>query len=143
MRRLLAGGSLPRRAAARAVGRRARGARLAGRGPLARGCAPAGDRVLALDFDEFLADVAGHLGRVLAHFGLPRDEALLRAIMDGPVLRQYSKAPELPFPPDERATRLAESRRDNRDEIAKGLAWLERLARADDRIAAVVSEGAA
>jgi hypothetical protein len=103
----------------------------------------AGERVLALDFDVFLADVAGELGRVLAHFGLPRDDALLRAIADGPVPRHYSKAPELPFPPGERAARLAESRRENRNEIGSGLVWLERLARADDRIAAIVAAGAA
>jgi len=111
---------------------------------LARADAEAtGERLLALDFDEFLADVAGSLGRVLGHFGLARDEALLRAIADGPVPRQYSKAPELPFPPGERAARLADARREHRTEIASGLAWLERLARADARIAALVSKGAA
>ena len=103
----------------------------------------AGERVLALDFEAFLADVAGELGRVLAHFGLPFDEALLRAIADGPVPRQYSKAPDLPFPPGERFARLAESRRENREEIASGLAWLERLARADGGIAGIVAAGMA
>jgi hypothetical protein len=100
-----------------------------------------GARVLAIDFESFLADVAGGLSRVLAHFELARDEALLRAIADGPVLRQYSKAPELPFPSGERAGRLAESRRANREEIASGLAWLERLGRADARIGDLVAGG--
>src|SRR5262245_14384884 len=110
---------------------------------LARADAEAvGERVLGLDFDAFLADVAGALGGVLAHFGLPRDEALLRAIAAGPVPRQYSKAPDLPFPPGERAARLAESRRENRGEIAGGLAWLERLAPAAAGVAALVSAGA-
>jgi hypothetical protein len=109
---------------------------------LARADAEAtGERVLALDFESFLADVAGELGRVVAHFGLPRDEALLRAVADGPVLRRYSKAPELPFPAGERAERLAESRRTNRGEITSGLAWLERLARADGGIATLVAAG--
>ena len=62
---------------------------------------------------------------------------------DAPVLRQYSKAPELSFPPEERAARLAQSRRDNREEISKGLAWLDRLARADGSIAALLAQGAA
>ena len=100
-------------------------------------------RVLSLDFDSFLADIAGGLDHVLAHFGLPRDAELLAGISASPVLRQYSKAPELPFPPEERAARLAESRRANRGEIAKGLAWIERLARQDDSVASVLSGRAA
>jgi hypothetical protein len=100
-------------------------------------------RVLPLDFDEFMADVAAGLDRVLAHFDLPRDDDLVAAVLRSPVLQQYSKAPELPFPPDERHERLAESRRVNREEIAKGLAWLEKLARQDDGIAAVMSVTAA
>ena len=100
-------------------------------------------RVVYLDFDRFLADIAGGLDRVLAHFGLPRDAELLAGISTSPVLRQYSKAPELPFPPEERALRLAESRRDNRGEIAKGLAWIESLARLDDSVASVLAARAA
>ncbi len=99
--------------------------------------------MLALDFDEFLADVQGGMARVIAHFGLPRDQAFLAAVGRNPVLRQYSKAPELPFPPGERGERLAAARREQRAEIARGIAWLERLARADAGIAAVVAEGLA
>ena len=100
-------------------------------------------RVLSLDFDRFLADIAGGMERVLAHFGLPRDAELLTGISASAVLRQYSKAPELPFPADERAARLAESRRANREEIANGLAWIEKLARRDDFVASVASGSAA
>jgi hypothetical protein len=98
-----------------------------------------GVRVLALDFDVFLADVAGTLARVAGHFGLAADAATIEAAAAGPVLRQYSKAPQLPFPPGERAARLGESRRENRAEIAKGLAWLERMARADATIASLLA----
>lgn len=105
--------------------------------------AAAAGRVLALDFDEFLADVPGQMARVLAHFGLPHDDAFLRALAGGPVLAQYSKAPDLPFPPGERAGRLAAARREHGAEIAKGLAWLEGLARTDAAVAAVAGRGAA
>ena len=98
-----------------------------------------GVRVLALDFDAFLADVAGALARVAGHFGLAADVATIEAAAAGPVLRQYAKAPQPPFPPGERATRLGESRRENRAEIAKGLAWLERMARADATIASLLA----
>lgn len=100
-------------------------------------------RVLGLEFDGFLADVTDGLGRVLRHFGLPADEDLLAGISASPVLRQYSKAPEQPFPAGERVARLAESRSINRDEIAKGLAWLEKLARQDDAVASILSGRAA
>ncbi len=102
-----------------------------------------GERVLVLDFEEFLADVRGAMTRVIAHFGQPLDQAFLAAVSRNPVLRQYSKAPELPFPPGERGERLASARREQRAEIARGIAWLERLARADTGIAAVVAEGLA
>jgi hypothetical protein len=103
----------------------------------------AGARVLPLDFDTFIADVAGSVAVVLAHFGLPGDAAWLAALPNSPLLRQYSKAPELSFSPGERIARLAESRRDNREEIGRGLAWLERMARADTAIAATLAQGAA
>jgi hypothetical protein len=96
-------------------------------------------RVLPIDFDEFMADVAGGVDRVLAHFGLPRDDGLAVAVSRSPVLQQYSKSPDLPFPPDERGARLEESRRVNRAEIAKGMAWLEKLARQDDEMAAILA----
>ncbi len=99
-----------------------------------------GSRVLALDFDEFLADVPGHLARVAAHFGLAADGTSIVAAAAGPVLRQYSKAPQLPYAPGERASRLEQSRRENRAEIARGLGWLTRLGRADSAIAALLDE---
>ena len=101
----------------------------------------AGGRLLAVDFDEFLADVPGEISKVLAHFGLPSDDASIAAIAGSDVLRRYSKAPEQSFPPGERAARLAAARRDQSGEIAKGLAWLERLARADSTISAVLARG--
>jgi hypothetical protein len=101
----------------------------------------AGDRVLPVDFDDFLRDVPGVFARVLAHFGLPCDAATVDAAGSSSVLRQYSKSPEQPFPPGERAARLAAARREQREEIARGLAWLERLVRADARLAAVAEPG--
>jgi hypothetical protein len=98
-----------------------------------------GSRVLALDFDAFLADVPGQLAGVAGHFGLAVDAATLARAAASPVLGRYSKAPQLPFPAGERAARLAESRRSNRDEIARGLAWLDRLGAEDAAIAALLA----
>lgn len=100
------------------------------------------DRVLALDFDEMLADIGAGMERVLAHFGLTRDARYFAGIARSPVLQRYSKAPEVPFPQGERATRLDDSRRQNRDEIARGMAWLESFARSEPAVAAVVGGAA-
>lgn len=94
-------------------------------------------RVLSLDFEGFLADVPGQLARVCAHFGITADPGLLASIANGPVLRRYSKAPDQAFSPEERAARIAISRHENREEIARGMAWLDRMAREDDALAAL------
>lgn len=99
------------------------------------------ERMLALDFDGLLADVPAGMERVLAHFGLPSDARYFAGIARSPVLQRYSKAPQVPFPPGERSARLEDSRRQNRDEIRKGLAWLEQLAQADGAVAAVMATG--
>jgi hypothetical protein len=86
-----------------------------------------------------LADVAGSMGRVLDHFGLTPPPGYLEGIAASRVLSRYSKAPEFEFPPGERQARLAESRHRHRDEIARGLAWLERLARTEARVAELLA----
>ena len=102
-----------------------------------------GPRVLALDFDAFLSDVPGQLARVAGHFGLAPGVAARAVAAAEAVLGRYSKAPQQPFPAGERAARLAESRSTNRAEIARGLAWLERLGKADASIDGLLAaEGA-
>jgi predicted nucleic acid-binding protein len=97
------------------------------------------DRVIALDFEDFLANVAGAMGRVLGHFGLPQDARYLASVARSPTLTRYSKAPEYAYTPDVRAEVLRDSRRDNREEIGKGLQWLDRLARSDAAVAAFMN----
>lgn len=85
------------------------------------------DRVLAVDFDALLADIPDSIQRIAEHFGLETGPAFQAGIPESPALRRYSKAPERPFAPDERDRLLAQSRRDNRDEIMRGMQWLERI----------------
>jgi hypothetical protein len=84
-------------------------------------------RVLAVDFEAFLADVPDHLQRILEHFGRPAEPAYLAQVLHSPVLTRYSKAPEHPYDPALRAAVLQDSRHRNREEIARGLRLLERL----------------
>jgi hypothetical protein len=95
-------------------------------------------RVIALDFEAFLANVADCMAQILGHFALPGDAGYLAHIDRSPALTRYSKAPEHGYTPDVRAEVLRESRRQNRAEIRKGLDWLERLARTEAAVAEVV-----
>ncbi len=95
-------------------------------------------RVVAIDFDAFLAHVPEDMARIVGHFGLPADSRYLGAVGRSPALTRYSKAPEYAYTPEVRAEILREARRDHRDEIRKGLAWLERLAHANPAVATLV-----
>jgi hypothetical protein len=98
------------------------------------------DRILKLDFDDFLADVGSNMLHVLGHFALPHDTETASAIEESPALTRYSKAPEYAYTPSVRAEVLRDSRRDNREEIRKGMAWLETRARSDGALARRVAE---
>jgi hypothetical protein len=96
-------------------------------------------RIVALDFDRFLASVADSMARILDHFGLARDERYLSTVERSAVLTRYSKAPEYAYTPQLRAEILRESRHDHREEIRKGMAWLEQRARSDAAAAEVLN----
>jgi hypothetical protein len=97
------------------------------------------DRLIAVDFDQFLAAVGPGIGRILGHFGLPADARHVEELARSPVLTRYSKAPEFAYTPDVRADLLRDSRRRNSDQIRQGLAWLERLAASDAGAAEIVA----
>mgnify|MGYP001549809099 CR=1 FL=1 len=84
-----------------------------------------GERILLIDFEDFLDDMRPHLCRVLSHFGL--DTSRVEAAMQSPLLTHYSKKPSQPFSAERRKQKLAETRIRQADEISRAHAWLERL----------------
>lgn len=97
---------------------------------LADGRATAGaDRARWLDFDAFLADPAAQLAEAAALLDVGLDAGQAEALVSGPIMRRYSKAPEHDYSPQLRADLLAQTRRERREEIASAMAWLERAAR--------------
>jgi hypothetical protein len=94
---------------------------------LAQAADIAGSRVHRVDFDEFLLD-PNSLRGVFAHFGIHATAADVSAILDGPDMRRYSKAPEYAYDRALRVAVLNEARANHGVEIARGLAWLERAA---------------
>jgi hypothetical protein len=101
--------------------------------------ATAPERVLALDFDTLLADVPATLGRVFAHFDMAVSKNFLAGLAASPALTRYSKAPDAhAYSPALRSELLAQARREQAGEIAKGLKLIERLAAADARVATLL-----
>ena len=96
-------------------------------------------KVLALDFDRFLGNVEECMGRILSHFDLPHDLRQISGLARSPVLARYAKAPEYAYTPADRTEILSRSRQANRNEIRKGMAWLERIAQSDPAAAGILS----
>ncbi len=85
-------------------------------------------RHLWADFEDVLADPAAALAAQCGHFGLPVDAARIDAALAGPVMRQYSKAPEHGYSPDLRRELQAQAAAENAPAIAEAIAWVEALA---------------
>jgi hypothetical protein len=97
------------------------------------------DRVLVVDFDGFLANVGASMARIVEHLAIPVGPGYISEVVRSPVLTRYSKAPEHTYTPDLREQVLHDSRGRNREEIRKGLDWLERLAKADAAVAGMLN----
>ena len=89
---------------------------------------PANPRHLWIDFEDMLADPAAELAAQCAHFGLPVDAARIDAALAGPIMRQYSKAPEHGYSPDLRRELQAQAAAEHAPAIAEAIAWVEALA---------------
>ncbi|MEN0653987.1 MULTISPECIES: hypothetical protein [Hyphobacterium] len=85
------------------------------------------DRVMALDFEDFLKQPAGRLHDMARHFGLALSREDAGAAIASPVMSRYSKAPDQGFTAHDRAAMQAESAARNAGEIAKGLTLVEGL----------------
>ncbi len=101
------------------------------------------DQALAVDFDDLLADMPGVMARVAAHFALQTAPGWLGQLASDPALTRYSKSPDHEYSPALRAQVLAQARQEHAQEIHRGLAWLETLARAEPAVARVLHASAA
>ena len=98
-----------------------------------------GDRVLLVDFDSLLGDLPVGLAAVFAKFAITASDAFLAASEKSAVLTRYSKAPEhYAYSPALRSQLLNQARREHAAELHKGLRFLERLAKQDSKVAAIL-----
>lgn len=96
------------------------------------------DRVIDVDFDVFLDRPVEELGRIADHLQLGASDAAVEAAATGPLMSQYSKAAGQSFTPDMRRALMAETRQVRGDEIARGMEWLDAVAKASPAAAALL-----
>jgi len=96
-------------------------------------------RILTVDFDDFLKAPAPMLTTMVTHFGAAPNDAAIQTALAGPLMSQYSKAPEHQFTPDFRKQLLAQYASEQAAEIRKGMSWLERRAHQHPPIAAALA----
>jgi hypothetical protein len=91
---------------------------------LTRATTSGGTRILRVNFDQFLANPGPLLSAVLCHFGIEATANEVQAIIEGPEMRRYSKAPEYAYDAALRRDVLDTARAMHGAEIRRGLAWL-------------------
>ncbi len=95
---------------------------------LADAAQSAGTRVFRLDFDGFLENPKPNLAAAFRHLDVDATDREVEAILEGPEMRRYSKAPEHAYDAALRRSVLNEARATHGAEIARGLAWLDKAA---------------
>ena len=93
------------------------------------------EKILLLQFEEFISDSAESLLRVVQFLEIPASTQELEKALGSSVLQTYSKAPEHQYNADTRATILANSRTRFGKEIGAALAWIDSLAEQSELVA--------
>jgi hypothetical protein len=95
-------------------------------------------QVLWVNFDDFLAEPAAGLAAVCAALGDAPPATQIEALVSGPLMRQYSKAPEHAYDANLRRSVLASADHEHAAEIRRGMHWLRQVAGRYPLVAAVV-----
>ena len=93
------------------------------------GSAAREDKVQWLDFDRFLAAPGPGLEVVLDVFGVKYPPEQIKALVEGPIMRQYSKAPEHAYDAALRREVIDQGATENPRELADAMAWLDGAAK--------------
>ncbi len=82
-----------------------------------------------LNFEDYLQDPASALSDAASALQLLTDDARIAATLEGPLMRQYAKAPERQFSAADRTAVLNANRHRLADAIAEGLAFADDLSK--------------
>jgi hypothetical protein len=88
----------------------------------------AGERVMRLNFEQFLAHPPSLLFAALRHLDIDATTSEVNAILQGPHMHRYSKAPEYAYDSTLRREVLSQAGATHGAEIRRGLAWIDRAA---------------
>jgi hypothetical protein len=94
-----------------------------------------------LDFDTFLRKPAAGLATILRALGVVSEAAEVNSIVAGPIMRQYSKAPEHSYDAALRRAVFEAADWEHGAEIREGMKWLEAHSRRDSSIQRVIAAG--
>jgi len=86
-----------------------------------------GSRILWVDFDAFLGAPEAGLASILRAFAAEATPREVAGILSGPLMHQYSKAPEHAYDAGLRQEVLAGADREHGAEIRRGMQWLASL----------------
>jgi hypothetical protein len=92
---------------------------------LAQSARAAGERAMGVDFERFLVQPAAVLFDIFRRLEINASAAEAEAIVAGPHMRHYSKAPEYAYDAALRSEVLNEARATHGAKIRRGLAWLD------------------
>lgn len=84
------------------------------------------DRVLWLDFEQFLKSPESGVRTALLHLDVTSTDATIQAIFAKPTMTTYAKKPEVIYDASVRQKLLEQTARNQGSEIERGLAWLQR-----------------
>lgn len=93
-----------------------------------------------LNFDDFLEAPASSLAELSQFFGFDADDNALAALVNGPLMSQYSKVPEYGYNSDLREKLLAEARTTHQEGIAEALTWLKDAASRHEAVKKLLAE---
>jgi len=91
------------------------------------------------DFDAMLSDMRSSLGRVAEFFQFPGDGARLDEIVEGPLMKRYSKALEYEYSPGLRYEVIADAERRHGRDIDAALAMLDAASESSRLLARAVA----
>ncbi len=99
-------------------------------------------RVAWVDFDDFLVAPAAALRAIFRALGSAPPAHEIEALVGGPLMRQYSKAPEHAYDAELRRSLLLAADHEHAPEIRRGMAWLHRVGAHHPLVAAVLERSA-
>jgi hypothetical protein len=96
-------------------------------------------QVLWVDFDAFLGEPGAALQAIFRALGADPAAEEIEALVAGPIMRQYSKAPEHAYNAALRRELLESAKREHAVEIRRGMDWLRDVARGHPQVASLLA----